>query len=474
MMKMKGCMKKIPLTVQQEAVLHEILKRYPVISSMYDDCKKGGGTLYLVGGAVRDLVIGLDIKDIDIEVHGISAEQLETMLRAYGRVDIVGKSFGVFKLEHIPIDWALPRTDSAGRKPHVVIDPSLSLHDALQRRDVTMNALALDIEKKIIFDPFNGVEDIYNKCLRSPDIQFFSQDPLRFFRIMQFIGRFEMCPDKELTALCTTMDITGVSRERIETEFEKLLLKSQFPSRGIRWLLEIGRLHELFPELAVLKTIPQNPTWHPEGDVFEHTMQALDAAAHISLSDQKEHLILMYATLCHDLGKATTTREVDGKIISYGHDIAGVPLAKKFLQKITHNSEIIETVQCLVRYHMMPGAFVKQNASGAAYKRLALKLNPVTTLRMLAHLAYADQQGRNGAASTPLSSPNTCIDTFIQQAQKAGVFDGIEKPVLEGHDVLPFVAPGPEVGKLLREAYRIQINENIHDKEELKKRILKK
>ncbi len=245
-------------------------------------------------------------------MYGLTTDQLEKILRSFGPVSLVGKSFGVLRLHGLDIDWSLPRADSAGRKPTVVIDPTMSFEQAFRRRDLTINAVGIDLHTYELIDPFNGQQDLTNKLLRPTDVQLFTEDPLRFFRVMQFIGRFEMEPTESLNVLCTKMDISHVSIERIETEFEKLLLKSVHPSRGIRWIATIGRLQDVLPELAATVGVAQNPQWHPEGDVFEHTMQALDAAAALPYTDKRTRLIILYAALCHDLGKAVTTEDVAG------------------------------------------------------------------------------------------------------------------------------------------------------------------
>jgi tRNA nucleotidyltransferase (CCA-adding enzyme) len=381
---------------------------------------------------------------------------------------MVGKSFGVLKIYGLPIDWSLPRTDSSGRKPQVILNGFLSLTQALERRDVTMNAMAINMTTLELFDPFGGYKDIQNKILRTPNPQFFTQDPLRFFRIMQFIGRFEMEPDEQLNQVCERMELASISRERIEEEMKKLLLLSRHPSRGLRWVEKRGRLKELFPELEALVHTPQGKKWHPEGDVFEHTMQALDSAASIKVDSEGEKLILLYATLCHDVGKATTTVIEKGRISSKGHDIEGVEIARTFLKRITHNQELIKTVLLLVRHHMAPLIFVQQKAKIAAYKRLARALSPYTNLKMLALLAQADKQGRNRKGHTPLKRKNPLITQFLKNAEKANIATSHEEPLIQGKDLIADVPAGPLLGKVLKELYRRQIEENITDKDDLK------
>jgi len=455
------------LTSEQTRKVQDLLAKEPRIISIVQDIQTAGGIVYLVGGAVRDILLGDIPHDLDLEVHSLTLQELHGILAKQGTVIEAGKSFGVLRLEHSNAEWALPRTDSAGRKPQVQIDASLTIEQALERRDVTINAMAIELGSFTLVDPFNGLHDLQKRILRSPNTQKFIEDPLRFYRVMQFIGRFDATVDPALEEVCKTMDITTIARERIEVEFEKLFLKSRSPSRALRWIAHIKRVHEILPELAATRGIIQSPQWHPEGDVFEHTMQALDAAAHGQYKNSTEKLTLMYAALCHDLGKVTTTtQDADGRIKSYGHEIAGVPFARALLKRITENNDLLKAVSVLVRYHMMPGSFVKQHASGAAYKRLAHKIYPLT-LRELSLLAYADRRGRNGSAHTPLTGPIDDIDRFVEQAQKQGVYERPEEPLIQGRDLVAVYTPGPLVGKLVNFAYSVQINRGIRDKDRL-------
>lgn len=433
--------------------------------------KAAGATAYYVGGCVRDAILDRSIKDIDIEVHGITLESLQEILARFETVALIGKSFGVLAWFESGIDWSLPRTDSAGRKPQVTIDPQLDIADALRRRDLTMNALAVNAHTGELIDPFGGLRDIEQKVLRAPDPRFFPEDPLRFYRVLQFAARFDMEPDAELRTLCASMDLSGVAHERVADEYEKLMLQSATPSRGFTVLQSFGRLTELLPELGVLENVPQDPRWHPEGDVFEHTMQAIDSAAH-DRSENIDRRILIYATLCHDLGKAVTTVVTPEKISSHGHEEAGIPLARALLRRMTTGNALIDPVLLLVRWHMSPGIFARQDAPPRAYKRLAYRLAPHTSLRMLATLSYADRRGRNPVRGKPLTTDQPEVAEFIMRAQKAGVFDAPEAPIITGKDLLAHVQPGPKIGELVKHAYIIQIEKGIRDRDELIKRVL--
>jgi tRNA nucleotidyltransferase (CCA-adding enzyme) len=454
-----------------EKKLQHILGNYPHLNEIIKEIYASSGRALVVGGAVRDLFLGLPIKDVDIEVYGIHSSELELILRGFGVVSLVGKAFGVFRLHGLDIDWSLPRRDSAGRKPEVVVDPNMSFLDAFGRRDLTINAMGIDLTTFELIDPYQGLRDLREGLLRAPKIDLFVEDPLRFFRVMQFIGRFQMMPDAPLNRTCATMSLQGISVERIEDEFEKLFLRSQRPSCGLRWLRELGRLHEVLPEVAATIGIIQDPRWHPEGDVFEHTMQAVDAAAVLTYDTQEQKLIIVVAALCHDLGKVTTTSITPAGITSYGHDEAGAVICVSLLKRITRKNSILEAVPKLVRCHMQPSQFIVGNAKPAAYKRLARKLAPQTTISMLALLAIADNRGRNAQSQAPLVRAVLQIEEFLAHAKQIEVHERAEEPVLHGRDLLGIVKPGPRMGALLKKAYEIQIEEGIKDKQELKRRL---
>ncbi len=466
-------MKSTKIITKIQRAVRTIMEQYGLVCTIVDDIGNHGGTAYLVGGAVRDLVLDKPLKDLDIEVHGLTLESVKAILEMYGFVDLVGKSFGVLRVRNLDVDWSLPRTDSVGRKPTVSIDPHMGIEAALRRRDVTMNAMALDLHTFQLIDPFNGLADIEERRLRTPDVTFFVEDPLRFYRVMQFIGRFEMMPDDELNGVCAKMSLKGLSRERICDEFEKLLLKSARPSLGLRWLVSIGRIRELLPELGALLTVEQDPGWHPEGDVFEHTMQVVDAAAQLQYSSKREKLVILLAALCHDVGKAIRTKIYDGHIANLGHAQAGIPIAKKLLSRITLKKDLIPAVLKLVDYHMAPFLFIKDNAGPAAYKRLAKKLSPDVTIEMLAKLARADRMGRNPQKGAPLpQNGEDDITLFLERAREVLVATQPEQALLQGRDFLDVVAPGKELGVCVARAYELQIDQGIKDKDQLKKMVL--
>ncbi len=455
----------------QKAISY-IFTTSPLIKAIVERLDQSKGRALLVGGAVRDLVQEKPAKDLDIEVHGLSIDQLEQILKEFGHVRLVGKAFGVLRIDGLDVDWSIPRTDSSGRKPKVAFDPHMPLEQALRRRDLTINAMAVDLITRELQDPFDGLRDLEKGILRVPDKQLFIEDPLRYFRVMQFIGRFQLKPDQELYELGKTMDLRDISQERIIQEFEKLCIKGTKPSMGIQWLQDTGRLKALLPEIYNTIGVQQDPEWHPEGDVYEHSKQAMDAAARLEYETDEDKITMVLAGLCHDVGKVVATQNIDGRIRSLGHDVKGVPIASTFLDRVINTQKIKDRVLKLVRYHMTPVAFVKNNAKASAYKRLAKKLAPETNIQELTRLAYCDKSGRNPDRQAPFEvCPEELIEAFLEEAKKYRVDQTFEPPVLKGKDLLEQVKPGPDLGKLLGKAYTIQIEEGITDKDELKKRL---
>lgn len=444
----------------------------PVVKEVLESIARAGGWGLLVGGAVRDLVLGLHSKDLDFEVHRLKPEALEELLGRFGSVDLVGRQFGVYRIHGIDADWSVPRIDSKGRHPKVETDPWMGLETAARRRDLTINALAYDPLEMLLYDPVGGRKDLERGILRAPDPKRFPEDPLRFFRVMAFIGRFNMTPDEPLSALCATMELSDIARERIGEEFNRLWLRSAAPSLGLRWIDSIGRLNDVLPEAAPLKGLNQDPIWHPEGDVWQHTLQVIDAASALKTGDEEQDLMLLWAALCHDLGKVKTTAMIDNRLRSPGHcEISGT-LAEKMLGRIVGAQKVIQGAAKLSVHHLKPHDFFVNKAGPKAFKRLALTLSPETTLERLAALALADHRGRNPNGNSPLKDPSPKSEWFLEQAVQLEVEQAPEPPALKGRHLLDRITPGPEMGKLLRKAYEIQLAEGIRDPDLLKARVL--
>src|SRR5437016_6341605 len=240
-----------------------------------------GGRALLVGGCVRDMLMGRQPKDWDLEVYGLEPSRLRELLDRFGPVNVVGEAFTVYKLGSI-LDVSLPRLErksGRGNRAFVIAgDPSMSIKDATRRRDFTINAILQDPLTEEILDPFAGQEDIKRQTLRAVSLDTFAEDSLRVLRAAQFAARFEFDIEPETVALCRTIDLSDLPSERIWGEMEKLLLRPERPSIGLEWLQELGAIDQLFPGIKALMHVPQDAEWHPEGDVYVHTLLVVDRA----------------------------------------------------------------------------------------------------------------------------------------------------------------------------------------------------
>lgn len=319
--------------------------------------REAGGTAYFVGGLVRDLILKKENKDFDIEVHGLTPAQLEAVLSSLGRVKKFGESFGVFGLEHYDLDIAMPRKETATGRGHrdfeVSVDPFIGEENAAKRRDFTINAMMQNILTGEILDFFHGREDMENRILRHVNDRSFAEDPLRVLRGAQFASRFGFAVAPATRAFCQGMDLSALASERIMIELEKALLKGQKPSLFFEELRCMNQLSYWFPEVEKLRGIEQNPEYHPEGNVWNHTMEVLDRAAQLR-GKAKYPLGLMVSALCHDFGKITATAVVKGKIHAIGHEEQGLPIAEAFLGRITNEDKLLRYVRNMILLHMRP------------------------------------------------------------------------------------------------------------------------
>ena len=357
--------------------------------------RAAGGRPFLVGGCVRDALLGRPIGEIDIEVYGLGSRQVEAALRRRFGIVTVGAAFGVTKLKDFPVDVSVPRRENRTGVGHrdfdVQADPTMTPKDACERRDFTLNAILWDPFTGELIDPWNGQADLAAKTLRHVSTKF-AEDPLRVLRAMQFAARFEFAVAPETVALCATLHPHDLPPERLMEEWTKLLLLGQKPSLGLFFLRDCGWT-QFFPTLHAMIDVPQDPEWHPEGDVFRHTAFCLDAFAQERLGHRDEDLIVGLAVLLHDLGKATTTKkEADGRWHAYGHELASEPLAAAFLAQLTRETKLLESVLPLVRWHGQPYELYKTKAAGdAAIRRLAAK---VLRIDRLVRVDSADRKGR--------------------------------------------------------------------------------
>lgn len=426
---------------------------------------------YLVGGCVRDALLGHAVKDYDVEVFGVTYEQLAESLGRWGRTDLVGKSFGVVKLT-LPsgaiYDFSVPRRDSKLGTGHkgfeISFDSAIDPKEAASRRDFTINSLMYDPRTDEVLDFFHGQEDLRNRILRHTSAAF-TEDPLRVLRGMQFAARFELTPADETIRLCR--EIKGSYRElaveRVRDEWFKWAARSRLPSAGLRFLSATEWI-EHFPELQAIMGVPQDPEWHPEGDVFTHTCHCCDALVRVPAwleADEETRIVLSLATLTHDFGKATTTQKAirDGqtRIISPGHEEEGVRFAEAFCERIGVYRAITDRMLPLIKNHMAH----MMTVTDRSVRRLAKRLEPESIDHLLV-LMTADASGR---PPKPFKLPQTVLD-LRAKAEELQVQAKAPTPILMGRHLFRFgLEPGPEFKILLDEAYEAQLEGKFSDLE---------
>ncbi|MBE5794395.1 MAG: tRNA nucleotidyltransferase [Clostridiales bacterium] len=417
-----------------------------------------GGRAYFVGGFVRDFVMHRPCKDIDVEVHNLTPAQLEALLDSLGERTIMGASFGIYGLRHYDLDIAMPRSETNTGRGHkdftVCVDPFLGTRKAALRRDFTINAMMQDVLTGEIIDHFGGQADLKAGIIRHVNDESFGEDPLRVLRAAQFAARFEFEVAPETVAICKTMDLTALAGERIMEELNKALLKAAKPSIFFDVLRQMDQLDCWFPEVSALIGVEQEPRFHPEGDVYTHTMMVLDQAA--TLRDQAIHPRgLMLSALCHDFGKPETTKEIDGRIRSFGHEQVGCPLSIHFINRMNNEVRLKKYVENMVLLHMRPNALVHMKSGSKAYMKLFdLSQEPADLLL----LAQADHCGRDGFGDD--------YDEIAQvlRHQLAAYQALMNEPEVKGEDLIQAgVKPGKLMGQAIAYAHKLHLSGIKHD-----------
>ena len=437
-----------------------------------------GGRAYMVGGAVRDEIMKRPIKDVDIEVHGISEAVLEAVLKELGKPLRFGSAFGVYSLAGHQIDIALPRSERKAGNGHrdfeIEIDPFIGIKEAARRRDFTMNALLKDILSGEIADPYGGTEDIKNRIIRHIDDKKFGEDPLRALRAAQFRSRFGFQVAPSTISICRALDLRNLSAERVEMEMKKALLESRRPSEFFECLREMGQLGYWFKELEQLIGLEQNPEFHPEGDVWTHTMMVLDRAAQFRpyVSDPYSFMLL---ALTHDFGKITTTEFVNGAIHAYGHELQGAEIAERFLDRVCHGSDIKKYIANMIPNHMRPNKIAE---SRSAVKKTNHLFDNVLAPSDLIYFAICDkpklpyvlQSQDKDSIKVEMDKGIekelfTTTENEREQERIDFLFDRLEvyretmaKPYVTGKDlIINGVMPGEDFGMILEYAHKLRL-----------------
>lgn len=449
------------------------------IRTLAENIANAGGRAMFVGGCVRDELMGIEPKDWDVEVYGIDPKELRKILDRFadgasiGTVNVVGESFAVYKIgSHL--DVSIPRRErksGLGHRGFVVEgDPGMTFSEASSRRDFTINAILKDVLTGEIVDPFKGREDIERKVLRHISDDTFVEDSLRVLRAAQFAARLGFDIDPDTVEICRSIDVKDLPKERIWSEMEKLLLQAMKPSIGLRWLYDLGVADQIFPELVSLVGVPQEPEWHPEGDVDIHTLEVADEAR--LLIDDLDHprkVAVMLGAVCHDFGKPPTTEFIDGRWRSRGHDEAGIEPTLSFLDTLgiytLDGFDVRSTVVELVRYHLKPGEFYnaekKSPVGDGAFRRIARKVEP----DLLYRVAKADTLGRYPDGRKELRTfGSEAQEWFIEKVRALKVEKKAPDPILMGRHLIEMgMTPGPEFKRILDAVYEMQLDGAVVD-----------
>jgi len=489
----------------------DLAEVYAKVIELSQAIKETGGQALLVGGCVRDIFFNKISKDFDLEIYKLKPEQIEKVVEGFGKVSDVGKAFGILKInfgQGIDIDVSLPRRDSkigAGHKGfEVKADPNMSIEEAAKRRDFTINSMAADPLTGELHDPFNGLEDIKNRVLRITDEERFQDDPLRIMRALQFMGRFGLKLDRKSAKLIQQMapQLKELPEERILEEWKKLLLKSDKPSLGLMAGMSLGIMDEIHPAFPPLAKTPQEKEWHPEGDVWIHTLMTVDKAAEIVKREnlpEEQALVILFSSLCHDLGKPATTKiRVDEKgetrVTSHGHEPKGEEPTRKFLNEIKLDNKTKDKVISCVKNHLIPTMlFTEETAKGnevsdGAIRRLAKRIHPAT-IQELVLVAEADHLGRGTLTEPEIPEQTLYPNTFpagpwlLERARKLKVEESKPADLLMGRDLINLgLEPGTEFGQIIRlandlrddqEMTKEQVLQTIYDSKDTKQAIAK-
>ena len=451
------------ITFNIPKILEEILK----------DLQEIGAIPILVGGCVRDYFLNIPIKDYDVEIFGIDCfETIENSLKKFGSVKLVGKSFGVLTLrvDKYDFDFAMPRTEKKIGNSHqdfeVKTNANLSFKEAAIRRDFTINAIGYDFFKKEFLDPFDGIKDLEKKIIKHIDNNTFIEDSLRVYRAVGFASRFDFKIEEKTKELCKQIvsgnELEYLPKERVYEELKKLFLKSFKPSIGFELIREFGIL-KYFSELEALINCVQDKEYHPEGDVWIHTMMCIDELAKIlkeeKIENENRKLFLFYAVLCHDLGKPFCTKEINGKITSYKHESLGIELTISFLSKLTNEKKFIEIVCSLVKNHLAPFQLYLAESSLKAIKKLSLKVN----IEDLCLVCLADCLGRNIADKEKCPKATSWL---LANAKELNIENKAIEPIIQGRDLIALgMKPSKDFKEILAFAFDLQVDENLEKKQ---------
>lgn len=434
-----------------------------------------GGQLYAVGGAVRDALLRIEPKDIDLLVTGVPAPEVRRVLESLpGRVDLTGNEFGVFryKLDGSEVEIALPRrrerSTGAGHKDfEVEANHTIAVEEDLYRRDFTPNAIAVDLASGRLIDPFGGAADIESGQFRTLNEQSLSDDPLRTLRGLVLHGRLGLEPDEQTRAQFAIYAdrIPHLSLERVQAELDKLF-DSSHPERAIRLAHETGVLKYILPELDAAIGYDQNNPHH-ERELGEHLIHVLSR-----LAERSDDPDLRLAALLHDIGKPRSAwvdpetgsnhyyekHHDDGTVTGADHEIVGAEMAADLLTRLRYPNDRIQRVEELIAHHMY-APFTTPKGARRFLNRVGDHADDLLTLR------WADQGGKSAYPGDPALSLERERE-LIDQVRATGGPTATADLAVDGHDILGLgIKPGPLVGQILR-----RLTDEVIDRPELNTR----
>lgn len=440
--------------------LLNVLDEKPFLKELSNLYAKNGFQIYLVGGAVRDGILGIETKDFDFTTNASSEDSIKMLNKNDYKTTEIGRAFGT--IETTVGDYSIHITtyredkyNKDSRKPE--IKTSGELETDLSRRDFTVNAIAYDINNSEIIDPHGGLKDLSEGLIRTPDTAdiSFSDDPLRMLRACRFVSTHGFTPNNELfKAISKNVErIEIVSTERIRDEFTKLLTGKE-PSLGLKAFVESGLSELIMPELNELK-IEVDPKHHHK-DVYEHTMVVLDRVS--------PTLVSRMSALLHDIGKPKTKGIENGKVHFRHHEVVGAKMSKKILKRLKYDNETIKKVSLLVENHLRPHTF-KMGWTDSAVRRYIIDAGGL--LEELNDLVRADITTKNKAKYEEI---NKYLDEMEERIKEVAEKEELSKlrPPISGDEIMDMfdLEPGPSVGVIMKALYEQRINDGEVSKEE--------
>lgn len=446
----------LALSQVQRRAVSELLRVSPVADDLARRFQEAGFTLALVGGSVRDALLGRLGNDLDFTTDARPDDVLKIVRPWADSVWEVGIAFGTVGVQKegrvgddrqtFQIEVTTYRSeayDRTSRKPEVSYGDSIE--DDLVRRDFTVNAMAVALPQKEFIDPHGGLQDLAAGVLRTPSTPeaSFSDDPLRMLRAARFAAQldFEVAPDVVAAMKAMAERIEIVSAERVREELNKLIL-SVHPRKGLALLVDTGLAERVLPELPELRL--ESDEHHRHKDVYEHSLTVLEQA--IDLEENGPDLVLRLAALLHDIGKPRTRRfEKDGGVSFHHHEVVGAKLTKKRMTALKYSNELVKDVSRLVELHLRFHGYGTGEWTDSAVRRYVRDAGPL--LERLHKLTRSDCTTRNKRKATALSRAYDGLEERIAQLQEQEELDSI-RPDLDGNEIMETlgVGPGPVIG----------------------------